>query len=485
MIVTAKIGGIEFVGDEVRVAVVKTGRKLPQVLDLQVRKAEYEEPAGRFDALVRALNDVLDALRVQPTTYVLCVPGTLTIVRALTVPFKGIARVSKAVPFELEPHLAFPLEELLLDFNVVREAEGATEVLAVGTRRGNLEEQLAILQAAGVEAEMAGVDVAGMTALWQATQKSSKGLRAVLHLREKNAVLAVVHNKALAYFRLLHFGAEQLRADPALASREIQNTIRAFMAKWTGGEEITALSITGVTMEPGEIEQLENAIGISVFPFVLLDMLKGAKSLAQTGDAPPTPNFWEAAIGVAYTAGGGGFPINMMKDAQQIHGAVRSVVAHLMFSACLALLFLLGCAWYFHESRLRNEVVIEQLRGEIGYLEKEIEDMAAQGLGEDVEIAIFSDPAVLDILNEIAAKMPHDKVTISELRVAQPGARGGWVDISGSTTNAAAFNEAFEALKQSPLFKLADDTNIRLQGERTTFRVRAFRPEEEISEPES
>ena len=154
MIVTAKIGGIEFVGDEVRVAVVKTGRKLPQVLDLQVRKAEYETPADRFEALVRALNDVLDTLRAQPTTYVLCVPGTLTIVRALTVPFKGTARVSKAVPFELEPHLAFPLEELLLDFNVIREAEGATEVLAVGTRRGNLEEQLAILQAAGIEAEM-------------------------------------------------------------------------------------------------------------------------------------------------------------------------------------------------------------------------------------------------------------------------------------------------------------------------------------------
>lgn len=485
MIVTAKIGGIEFIGDEIRVAVVKTGRKLPHVLDLQARKAVYEDPADRFQALVKALNEVLDSLRVQPTTYVLCVPGTLTIVRALTVPFKGIARVSKAVPFELEPHLAFPLEELLLDFNVIRETDGATEVLAVGTRRGNLEEQLAILQAAGVEAEMAGVDVAGMTALWQASRKTSKGLGAVLHVRGKNAVLAVVHNKSLAYFRLLYFGEEQLRADPANACREIQNTIRAFMAKWGGSEEITSLSITGITMEPGEVEQLEESLGISVFPFVMLDTLKGVKAPAPDEGAAPEPNFWEAAIGVAYSAGGGGFPINMMKDAQQIHGAVRGVVAHLMFSACLALLFLLGCAWYFHESRLRNEVTIEQIKGEIDYLEKEIEDMAAQGLGDDVEIALFSDPPVLDILNEIAAKMPNEKVTISEMRVAQPGARGGWVDISGSTTNAAAFNEAFEALKQSALFKLADDTNIRLQGERTTFRIRAFRPEEEISESES
>lgn len=485
MIVTAKIGAIEFDGDEIRVAVVKTGRKLPRILELQSRKAVYEKPEDRFEALTGVLNSILDALKVQPTTYVLCVPGTLTIVRALTIPFKGLARVTKAVPFELEPHLAFPLDELLLDFNVIREAEGATEVLAVGTRRGNLEEQMAILQTAGVEAEMAGVDVAGMTALWQATQKNNKGLRAVLHVREKNAVLAVTYNKTLAYFRLLYFGAEQFYGNSDAVCREIQNTIRAFMAKWSGDGEIDGLAITGVKLDREQVEHLENLLGIPVFPSIVIDLLKGPKELPQGEAEAVYPNRWEAAIGAAYSAGGGGLPINMMKDAQQIHGAVRGVVAHLMFSACLALLFLLGGAWYFHENRLRNEVIIEQIQSEIEYLEKEIDTMAGEGLGEDVDIAVFSDPPILDILNVVAANMPHDKVTISELRVSQPGARGGWIDISGSTTNAAAFNQAFEALKQSELFKFADDTNLRSQGERTTFRVRAFRPEETISESES
>lgn len=485
MIVTAKIGAIEFIDDEVRIAVVKTGRKRPQVLDLQSRKVVFQDPADRFDAWVRALNETLDALKVHPATYVLCVPATSTIVRTLTIPFKGIARVSKAVPFELEPHLAFPLEELLLDFNVIREADGATEVLAVGARRGSLEEQLAILEAAGVEAEMAGVDAAGLTALWQSMQKGAKGLRAVLHVREKNAILAIVHNKALAFYRLLYLGEEQLRESPAVVCREIQNTLRAFLAKWKGEEAIASLAITGVQLNPDEAERIENTIGIPVFPLFMIPQLKGVAHYLRQDEENTGVNRWEAAIGVAYSSGGGGLSINLMKDAQQIHGAVRGVIAHLMFSACLALLFLLGCAWYFHESRLRNEATIAQIREEIAVLEEEIEAMAADGLGEDIEIAIFGDPPVLDILNEIAARMPHDNVTISEVRMSAPGARGGWVEIAGSTSSAAAFNSAFEALKQSPLFKLADDTNIRLQGERTTFRVRAFRLEEEISEPQS
>lgn len=486
MLVKAKIGAIEFIGDEVRVAVIKTGRKLPQVLDLQSRQAAYEKAEDRGNALVQALNEALDALKVQPGTFVACIPGTSTIVRALTIPFKGMARVSKAVPFELEPHLAFPLEELLLDFNVIREVGGATEVLAVGARRNQLEEQLAMLHAAGVEAEMAGVDVTGMTALWQATQKSTKGLRAVLHVRGQNCVIAILHNKALAFFRIVYFGEAELRGNPDLVSREIQNTMRAFLAKWTGDEKISSLSITGIRMTAEEKERLESALGMEVSPLVMLDMLKGAgKSLEKAGKLTAEPNYWEAAIGAAYTAGGGGLAINMMKETQDVHGALRGIIAHLMFSACLALLFLLGCGWYFHESRLRNETTTEQIKEEISILEEEIEAMAAEGLGDEVDITCFSDPPVLDILNEIAVKMPKDKITISEVRVAQPGARGGWVEITGSAGNAADFNEAFNALKQSNLFKLAEDTNIRLQGERTTFRLRAFRPEEEISEVQS
>ena len=195
-----------------------------------------------------------------------------------------------------------------------------------------------------------------------------------------------------------------------------------------------------------------------------------------------TTNFWEAAVGVAFSAGGGGLPFNLMKDTQQIHGAVRAVVAHLMFSACLALLFLLGGAWYYHEGRLRNETVIEQAREELKFLKNEIETMAADGLGSDVQFSFFADPTLLDLLKELSEKLPRGSFHINEIKVNPPDARGGWVNIAGSANSAAEFNNAFERLKQSPMFRFTEDTNIRLQGEKTTFRLRAFRPEDEIDE---
>ncbi|HDP33544.1 MAG TPA: hypothetical protein ENN29_00365 [Candidatus Hydrogenedentes bacterium] len=485
MIVTAKIGAIEFAGNEVRVTVIKTGGKLPRVLEVQARTAVYEAEDDRFTAMVHALDEALDALRVHPATYVLCVPSAFTIVRSLTIPFKGVNRVAKAVPFEIEPHLAFPLEELLLDHITIAEIDGNTEVLAVGARRKHLEEQLAILEAAGVEPELAAVDAAGLTALWQATQKNSRGLRAVLHVREKGAVLAVMFNNALAYFRHLQSGVDQITQNPVAVAQEVQNTLRAFMAKWHGGGDISTLSITGLEMRADEMQVFEEITGCAVDTINVIRLLKGAEAALTRANETGGCNRWEAAIGVGYSAAGGGMAFNLMRENQQINGVARSVVAHLMFSACLALLFLLGCAWYYHEGRLRNEAVIEQTRNEIAMIEEEIELMAAEGLGNDVEFAVFSDPPLLDVLQEIAQRMPEDKVTITEIRVAQPGARSAWIDIAGSTSSAADFEAAFEELKKSDMFALADETNIRLQGERTTFRVRAFRTQEELSDAQS
>ena len=479
MIVSAKIGAIEFFGDEVRVAVIKTGRKLPVVLEVHSGKAVYETPEEKFPALVHALDTVLDALDTHPATYVLCLPSISTIVRSLNIPFKGVNRVAKAVPFEIEPHLAFPLEDLLLDHSVVTEIDGTTEVLAVGVRRQSLEEQLRVLEAVGVEAELAAVDAAGMTALWQGTQKNTRGLRAVLHVRAENTVLAVMFNNVIAYFRNLHFGANQICENPVPLAREVQNTLRAFLANWRAGGEISVLSISGIELRSDEIQIFEDTLGCQVDVVDIFHSLKGADAaLAKSGEEGVS-NRWEAAIGVAYSAAGGGLSFNLMGDNQQVHGAVRSVVAHLMFSACLALLFLLGCAWYYHEGRLRNEAVIEKVRSDIAILEEEIETMASEGLGDEVEYTVFGDPTFLDILKEIATHVPEGQAVIKEIRVSPPGARTPWLDISGSTASASDFEAIFESLKSSDMFILDENADPRLQGERTTFRIRAYRSQEE------
>jgi len=467
MLMNAKVAGIEFAGDEVRVVLVKAGGKRPTVIE---RHAVQAAPEGdgeeqQFEAMVNALDEALNALQTQPAAYVLCASCGYSIVRTITIPFRGRRRVAAAVQFELEPYLAFPIEELLIDYSTVAEIEGQTEVLAMGMRRAHFEHDLAILHAAGVNVEAVSLDAMGLTALWHAEQKGTKGLNAVLHVRDQCSILAITYNKRIAYFRHLPLTPEQLRESPAGAAREVQNTLRAFLAMWRGGGDIEQLHVTGLQFTEEERAGLSEALRLPVE-----DTLLGAN----TEDADH-PNYWEAAAGVAHSAAGGGYTVDFKRSQQNWQGAARGLIAHVLFSACLALLALLGWAFYYYQGTLKLQAEAEAFRSRLSTINEDIESLRAQGLGEGVNVDVFADPTLLEILREIGQKMPEDKVRIDNIEIASPGAHRGWISIEGRVGNSAVFNEVYRDLKTSELFRVEDEPEISLQGSETTFEVTAYR----------
>ena len=480
----AKVAAVEFAGDEVRVVVAKTGRR-PELLEAHAVTAVYETPEGRREALGRALDEALGRVRRRPSAFVLCAEASRATVRTLAVPFRGAGRVAKAVPFELEPHLPFPLEELALDHRLVAEIGGETEVLAVGMRRTNLDEPLAVLEAAGIEPEAVNLDVCGLTALWRARRHPAKGLEAVLHLRENGACIAVMHQRALAFFRYLPTGGPVLRDNPGRVAREVQNTLRSFMAQWRGGGEIAELNLTGADLTPEAVEAFSQALNLPVIPSVLLEGVSGGKAILQRDGDSARFNRWEAAFGAAYAASGSEFSIDLLQAERTWERSAGGLSAHLLFSSCIGLILVLGWGFYYYGTAARNRQVTEEINARIESLKGEIDTMSKAGLGPDVDVTPFGDPPVIDLLKEVGARMPATKVTVTEVKIAPPGASSPWLSIAGETPNAADFNQVFEDLKKSSMFKVADDANIKLQGAKTFFRVRAVRPQEEVSTNEA
>lgn len=478
----AKVAAVEFARDEARVVVVRTGGKRPELLGAHAAPIVCEDPEQRPEASARALDVALDGLRHRPAVHTLCLDAARATVRNLTIPFRGAGRVSKAVPFELEPHLPFPLEELAVDFNTVAEVNGQTEVLAVGMRRRHLDEHMAVLETVGVETEAVSLDAAGLTALWRAGRRPSKGLEAVLHLRGQGSCLAIVKGRALAFLRHIPIGGEAFLEQPARMAREVQNTLRSFAAQWRGGGEIGSLEVTGADLSPDFLDAFSNALNLPVTSRIMLRDIRGGAALLKREGESARFNRWEAAIGVAHSAGGGDHAFDLLRSERTLEGAAGGMVAHLLFSSCLALALVLGWAFYYHQSRARSLAGAAGVREKTAEIRAEIEALAAEGLGEDVDVTAFGDPPLLDIMREVTARMPETLVTVTEIKVAPPGTRGAWITIAGQTPSAAQFNAMFEDLKKSEMFKVADDTSIRLQGDRTTFRIRAFRPQEEIKD---
>lgn len=472
----ATIGAIEIGYDRVRVAVVKLGGKLPQVLELAERAAEFESAEERVVALGAVLGDALDSLATRPQAYVLSANALYTVVRTLSIPFRGARRVASAVPFELEPYLAFPLEDLAVDFTTIGEFDGETEVLAMGMRRQQLDEQMDILREAGIETDAVTLDALALTGLWLQVAKPGKRLEAIFHVRAEGSIVAVVSNKRMAYFRVLGCSGETVAENPAVAAREVNNTLRAFLTKWRGEGDITELHVTGMDFTHEQREAFAEALGMPINDIMMIAQLQGGALALENGAAGGKLNHWDGLVGAALGATGSGFAVDFGQDVAQGSGPVRSIISHVLFTACLGFILLAGWGFYFYQGRIQNEAQARSIQAQVDQITAEIQDLGTQ-VPEGIDADIFTAPNALEILEELASKMPDSKVQIKDIRIQPPGMRGGWLIVSGTANDASVFNEVYAKLRESTLFTVDEQPNISVEGTQTKFSFRANRIE--------
>src|SRR5690606_428667 len=84
-------------------------------------------------------------------------------------------------------------------------------------------------------------------------------------------------------------------------------------------------------------------------------------------------NRWETVLGAAHAAGGGGIALDFRAPDAAMHGTLRAVVNHLLYSSLLALFGLLAWAFYYHQMKVQDESRLEALKQELQLIEEENE----------------------------------------------------------------------------------------------------------------
>lgn len=494
MKVAAKIAAIEIARYEVRVAVVKTGGKRPRILEVHSAVAgPVVDEGDRHAALVAALKQAVEQVKSKPAGYVLVVPSEWSITRHLRIPFKGRSRVASAVQFELEPFLAFPIEELVVDHLNVREIDGETDVLAVGIRREIIAEQMAVLEEAGVAVSGVSVDAVGLTCLWRDQAGPLQGLNAVLHVREQGSILAVLHDKQLAFIRHLSLPAERLHEQPKAAGKEVQTILRAIASQWQGDDEIASLTVTGVEVFEEARELFAEGVGVPVQTRNLLAELPGAE---KPGEGVLPEERWAAAVGAASAAAGGAFSLDFLRDEFGVRRGSRRLLTHVVFSA--AMLALAACAYavYVYFDYRQNQQEIDRLGQQVwdiyaatfpngalqarpsddigGFVSFETMQQEAEAerrQGAALSVDFFNQPPLLEILQVLAQTMPDNQMALTEFRLAS--GRESEIIMTGEIRDTTAFNEVERRLNESEILEIKGEASRTSAGGKETFIIRA------------
>jgi general secretion pathway protein L len=153
-----RVLALEVDAHEMKAAVVETTFRDYRVV------AFHREPIDAADGtLSEQVRAFLQHNKLEARTVLSSLPGDLVALRTLFLPFRDRKQLDQTVPNEIETQVPFDLEDIVVDYQVLRRDKSGSSILAAVVQRRDLEEHLRMLADAGLDPKV--VDLAPLAGL--------------------------------------------------------------------------------------------------------------------------------------------------------------------------------------------------------------------------------------------------------------------------------------------------------------------------------
>ncbi|MDG1481709.1 MAG: pilus assembly protein PilM [Myxococcota bacterium] len=150
--------GIDLGAHTIKLSLMEGGFGRYQFSDVRLRRVPQDIDApptleGRLSALTDLMSEVKD-VTITSTTW----PAQSTSIRRITLPFGDRAQVEKTLPFEVEEHVPFDLDETILASRILSNEPSESVVLAAMAPSEAVSDYLTQLKAAGIDPKHLSLD---------------------------------------------------------------------------------------------------------------------------------------------------------------------------------------------------------------------------------------------------------------------------------------------------------------------------------------
>lgn len=322
-------------------------------------------PVQEEDQRERELREISEQGDLRFDLLASCVSGAAAFVRQVSLPLRKPSKIQRVIQYQLEPHVPYPVDEMVVDF-VVGDSGGPVTV--VGVLKHRISEHLELLAKGDIHPDVVGLDDLALCSLFfQIDTPHAAGPTAIVHLEEDTLSFLVLDSDRLHFIRVT-----SPRPDPVA---QLVNTWRLYEAR-SESVPITRLLLAGnKALNEGLPERISSQFQVPATWWRPFDHFR-----CRSGEPSEELQARLAvALGLALSAGRGlGKSINLRKEEFRLRVGA-DLRRPLLFGVC-ALTVLLGLFTF----DVYREVHVLETRNEA--LRREISDLFANAFPDVTRI---------------------------------------------------------------------------------------------------
>ncbi|MGH8012332.1 MAG: type II secretion system protein GspL [Candidatus Binataceae bacterium] len=237
-----RILALELSGNNVRAAVAERTWNALQLVGVH----EQERTSDEAD-LTGAIARVLGACG-KPDVVVSTLPGEFVAKRLLELPFGDNRRLRQVVPFALEEHLPFAVDDAVVAFTRVGRTASATLVMAAIARKDDLRRHLDLLARAGLDPKVVTLGTLALAGLLARSQNGAHEAHLVLDIDHASTSMVLIDADGTPRaLRTVSVGLNSNNGNPLPqpAALAIVGAARQIMLAHAGAHQQTDLVLTG------------------------------------------------------------------------------------------------------------------------------------------------------------------------------------------------------------------------------------------------
>ncbi|HUA34281.1 MAG TPA: type II secretion system protein GspL [Candidatus Binataceae bacterium] len=258
-----RILAIELAGDRVRAALAERAWSTFQFLGTFEKVRANDEP-DLSGALKRLAGEA------GPVDIVISsLSGSLVVKRLLELPFADMRRLHQVVPYELEEHLPFPVDDGLVAFARVGTNGEKTLVMAAMARKQDLEAHIALLAGAGLDPKIVTLAPLALAALFGRAQNGATPTSHLVIEADQSFTSMVLLDSAGMPRALRTLDRSLLSPDGTPAPLNVSNAVVAsvrqtLLAHGSDGEQTDLILAGTASAAPAVRSMLSDALAIAV-----------------------------------------------------------------------------------------------------------------------------------------------------------------------------------------------------------------------------